>query len=96
MCIDNDQTQGKARLGKVVNKKTATALVVTEVKKEDHAALAQLVQVARDNFNTNVEARRSWGGGILGHKSATAHAKLARAVAREQKRKEKVLGLSGK
>merc|ERR1711941_203316 len=43
--------KGKARLGQVVNKKTATALVVSEVKKEDHAALAQLVQTARESYN---------------------------------------------
>mmetsp|Transcript_21541 Transcript_21541/g.36761 ORF Transcript_21541/g.36761 Transcript_21541/m.36761 type:complete len:278 (+) Transcript_21541:53-886(+) len=86
--------KGKARLGQVVNKKTATALVVSEVKKEDHAALAQLVQTARESYNNNVQQRRTWGGGLLGHKSAMAHAKLARAVAREQKRKEKVLNMN--
>jgi large subunit ribosomal protein L7Ae len=82
--------KGKARMGTVVHKKTAAVLALTEVRKEDNAALAQLVTFARDNFNDNVSARRTWGGGILGHKSATAQAKLNRALAREQRRKDKI------
>lgn len=82
--------KGKAALGSVVHKKTATALALTEVKKEDTNALAQLVSFARDNFNNNVAARRTWGGGELGHKSATAVAKLRRAVEREERRKNKI------
>lgn len=82
--------KGKARLGTVVHQKTATALVLTEVKKEDNSALAQLVSFARDNYNENVNARRTWGGGELGHKSSMAAAKIRRALAREAKRKEKI------
>lgn len=82
--------KGKAALGNVVHQKTATALVLTEVRKEDNSALAQLVSYARDNFNNNVAVRRVWGGGELGHKSATARAKIQRALAREQRRKEKI------
>lgn len=79
--------KGKARLGQVVHKKTATALVVTDVRKEDQADLAQLVSFARDNFNNNVDIRRTWGGQVLGHKSRMAQEKLRKAVAREAKRK---------
>lgn len=79
--------KGKARLGAVVHKKTATALVVTDVRKEDQADLAQIVSYARDNFNNNADIRRTWGGQILGHKSQMAQQKLRKAVAREAKRK---------
>jgi large subunit ribosomal protein L7Ae len=82
--------KGKARLGAVVHQKTATALVVTDVRKEDQPDLAQLVSYARDNFNNNAEIRRTWGGQILGHKSQVAQAKLRKAVAREVKRKANI------
>jgi len=79
--------KGKARLGHVVHKKTATALVVADVRKEDQGELAQLVSFARDNFNNNVDIRRTWGGQILGHKSQKAQEKLRKAVTREARRK---------
>jgi large subunit ribosomal protein L7Ae len=82
--------KGKARLGQVVHKKTATALVVTDVRKEDQADLAQLVSFARDNYNNNVDIRRTWGGQVLGHKSLKAQEKVRKAVAREAKRKAAV------
>jgi large subunit ribosomal protein L7Ae len=82
--------KGKARLGQVVHKKTATALVVTDVRKEDQADLAQLVSFARDNYNNNVDIRRTWGGQVLGHKSLKAQEKMRKAVAREAKRKAAV------
>ncbi|KAJ3339698.1 60S ribosomal protein L8B [Gonapodya sp. JEL0774] len=61
--------KGKARLGAVVHKKTATALAVTEVKPEDKKELADLVSAFKANFNDNTEIRRTWGGGIMGIKS---------------------------
>jgi hypothetical protein len=33
----------KARLGKLVHKKTATAVAITDIRKEDHAELENLV-----------------------------------------------------
>ncbi|KXS21252.1 L30e-like protein [Gonapodya prolifera JEL478] len=61
--------KGKARLGAVVHKKTATALAVTEVKPEDKKELADLVSSFKANYNENVEHRRQWGGGVMGIKS---------------------------
>jgi large subunit ribosomal protein L7Ae len=81
--------KSKARLGQIVHKKTATALALCDVRKEDASALATLVSAARDNFNNNVTARRNWGEGRLGVKSRSAKAKLEKAVAREQRRKVK-------
>jgi len=76
--------KGKARLGAVVHKKTATALALTDVNKEDKNELATLTTLFHDSFNKNVDARRNWGGGELGPKSAAAQRKKERAVAKEQ------------
>lgn len=65
--------KGKARLGTVVHKKTATALAFTDVKPEDKQSLAALVSSIKTNFNDRFdEARKQWGGGILGFKSTQA------------------------
>jgi len=81
--------KGKARLGTVVHKKTATALALVDVAKEDAAALAQLAQLAKDAYNNNVEHRRQWGGGKLGAKSVAAQRARAKAIAREEAAKQK-------
>jgi len=74
--------KGKARLGTVVHKKTATALCLTEVKSEDQKDLASLVQVVKSNFNEkSEEIRRTWGGGIMGAKSQARTEKKAKALA---------------
>lgn len=41
--------KGKARLGTVVHQKTATALVLTEVRPEDKQELSALVSAAKAN-----------------------------------------------
>lgn len=82
--------KGKARLGEVVHKKTSAVLAVTDVGKEDQGELATLVSYARENYNDNAPARRQWGGGKLGHKSAMAQAKLQKAIRREEARKQKI------
>jgi len=76
--------KGKSRLGTVVHKKTATALVLTEVKPEDKHEFAALVSSVRANFNDKSEdIRRTWGGGIMGQKSQAKTAKRERAAAKE-------------
>merc|ERR1719231_1376657 len=61
--------KGKARLGRLVHKKTATALALTEVNKEDVHKLDQLVQNYRAMYNDATGDRRKWGGGIMGIKA---------------------------
>jgi len=75
--------KGKARLGTVVHKKTATALAVTSVNKEDLSKLAELSQQFKDS-NKNLDNRRSWGGGQLGPKSVAQQKKRAKALAKEE------------
>jgi hypothetical protein len=42
--------KGKARLGTVVHKKTATVLIVSEVKSEDERELSTLIEAAKANL----------------------------------------------
>jgi len=74
--------KGKARLGAVVHQKTATALALTSVAKEDANALAQLIGTAEESFNKNADLRKTWGGGKLGIKSLAAIRKKEKAVAK--------------
>jgi len=76
--------KSKARLGTVVHKKTATALVITNVRNEDKNDLAQLITSVRSKYNERVdEIRRAWGGGVLGFKSRMMLAKREKAKAKE-------------
>ncbi|KAG0343164.1 60S ribosomal protein L8B [Podila humilis] len=73
--------KGKARLGTVVHKKTATALVFTETRAEDKAELASLISAIKSNYTEkNETARKAWGGGLMGFKSNMKMAKRASAV----------------
>jgi len=76
--------KGKARLGAVVRKKTASAVAITGVRKEDQAKFTELATIARDSFNKNIDLRRQWGGGHFGPKSQAARDKAKRLVARAE------------
>lgn len=75
--------KGKARLGHLVHKKTATAVVVTDVRKEHAAQLDQIVDLAKAEYNDAAAERRRWGGGILGVKAQAVIRKRERTLARE-------------
>jgi len=80
--------KGKARLGHVVRRKTATALALTSVNSEDKTSLTNLVEVCKTNFNDRYdEMRKHAGGGILGAKSLAKIAKLEKIKAREIQQK---------
>jgi large subunit ribosomal protein L7Ae len=65
--------KGKARLGAVVGKKTATALALVNVNKEDASEFTTLQTAIKENYNDRFdEFRRQWGGGKLGSKSQNA------------------------
>ncbi|GAB4820275.1 hypothetical protein N2152v2_007321 [Parachlorella kessleri] len=73
--------KGKARLGTVVHKKTATALALTAVKNEDQREFAKLVESAKSMYNDG--PRVNWGGHILGVKSQAKLRKREKALAKE-------------
>jgi len=76
--------KGKARLGRVVRRKTCAAMCLTTVNPEDKSALSKVVEAVRNNFNDrSEEVRRHWGGGILGSKSQARIAKLEKMKAKE-------------
>merc|ERR1712205_199891 len=62
--------KGKARLGAVVHKKTATALALTAIKNEDKMEFSKLVEAIKASYNDVFQkTSRTWGGGIMGVKS---------------------------
>merc|ERR1712086_460926 len=75
--------KGKARLGNLVYKKTATALAITEVAKEDVAKLEQLVKNFRIMYNDASADRRKWGGGVMGCKAQAVIKRRAKERAKE-------------
>jgi len=75
--------KGRSRLGQLVHQKQATAVAVTEVRKEDQAKLDQIVGAIRPMYNEDVTAMRKWGGGILGIKAQQVLQKRKRAAEKE-------------
>jgi len=76
--------KGKARLGQVVGKKTATALAFTTVNKDDKADFAKVVDTIKTNFLDRYdELRRQWGGGRMGQKSNARRLKKEKAIAQD-------------
>ena len=74
------------RLGKVVHKKTATALCLSGVRPEDKHTFNNLIEAVKTNYNERFdEIRKHWGGGIMGHKNLAAQAKIEKAKMRELK-----------
>jgi large subunit ribosomal protein L7Ae len=61
--------RGKANLGKLVHLKTATAVALTEVNREDFQDLETFSVSFREQFNNNEKLRRHWGGGVMGIKN---------------------------
>lgn len=77
-------TQSKSRLGTVVNKKTATALCLTDVRPGDQSALAKLRETVMNNFNNRFDnINRKWGGGIMGMKTVHKVANFEKQKAKE-------------
>ena len=74
--------KGKARLGSLVYKKTATAVAITEVNKEDAHKLEQIIANSKIMYG-DAAMRRKWGGGIMGVKAQHVIRKKEKAAARE-------------
>ena len=75
--------KGKARLGKLVNKKTATCVALCGVNDDkDKELFKRHCQSAMDNFNNNAELLKD-SDPILGHKSRLAEDARQRVIDRE-------------
>lgn len=73
--------KGKARLGTVVHKKTAAVLAFTEVRQEDKNELSKLVTAIKEGYSDKYEdAKRHWGGGIMGAKANARTEKKRKAL----------------
>jgi len=73
--------KGKARLGTVVHKKTAAVLALTEVRAEDKSEFTKLLSAIKEGYSEkNEEAKRHWGGGIMGAKANARVAKAKKAL----------------
>jgi len=83
--------KGKARLGQLVHKKTATALALTDVSKEDLPKLQQLTQNFRTMYNDATADRKRWGGGIMGHKAQAVIEQRKKVAAKEAAKSALVL-----
>ena len=59
---------------------TAAVLALTEVRSEDKNELSKLVTAIKDGYvEKHEEARRKWGGGIMGLKSQNKTLKKIKA-----------------
>jgi large subunit ribosomal protein L7Ae len=81
--------KGKARLGKLVHKKNATCVAITDVKKEDVQDLEVLKKAFKSDFNDNRDLLRKWGGGVMGIKNQHMMAARKRLADLELAKKSK-------
>ncbi|KAG9235899.1 putative 60S ribosomal protein L8-B [Amylocarpus encephaloides] len=73
--------KGKARLGTVVHKKTAAVLAISEVRSEDKSEFSKLVSAIKEGYSEKYEeAKRHWGGGIMGAKANARTEKKRKAL----------------
>jgi len=82
--------KGKARLGQFIHKRTATALAVTDLSKEDVPKLEQLVSNFRVVYD-DVASRKKFGGGIMGHKAQAVIRTREKIAAKEAAKSALVL-----
>jgi len=79
--------KGKARLGKLVHKKTASVVALTNVQTDDQKQLNQFRESYTTSFNESKDIQRKWGGGIMGIKSVHVQQKKDRLIQVEQQKK---------
>merc|ERR1711997_1173318 len=76
--------KNKARLGRVVRRKTTSCLAITNVESSDRGALNKLVETVKTNYNERAEEiKKHWGGSTLGSKSSARINKARKAEAKE-------------
>ncbi|KAL6125518.1 hypothetical protein ACLB2K_073575 [Fragaria x ananassa] len=76
--------KGKARLGAIVHKKTASVLCLSTIKNQDRMDFSKVLEAINANFNDKYEEyRKKWGGGIMGSKSQAKTKAKERLLAKE-------------
>jgi len=75
--------KSKARLGHLVHKKTASALALSDVRKEHDNAFQNITSLARTQYNDNVRAYTEFGGLVMGGKFQARKKKEDKARADE-------------
>merc|ERR1712043_106915 len=73
--------KNKARLGRVVRRKTTSCLAITNVESSYRSALNKLVETVKTNYNERAEEiKKHWGGSSLGSKSQARINKMKKAI----------------
>lgn len=79
--------KGKARLGHLVHKKTASVVALTEVNKDDFPKLQKIAEVMKLQYN---DSTNRVGDGVLGPKAQHRFLKFERAKNADLKRAQKL------
>ena len=65
----------------IPSRQTAAALAITEVRPEDKSELSKLVSTIKEGYSEKYEeAKRHWGGGIMGQKAIARTEKKRKAL----------------
>merc|ERR1739845_199458 len=76
--------KNKARIGRVVRRKTTSCLAITNVESTDRGSLNKLVETVKTNYNERAEEiKKHCGGSTLGSKSSARINKARKAEAKE-------------
>jgi large subunit ribosomal protein L7Ae len=81
--------KGKARLGYLCHKKTASCVAITEVNKEHLPTLQTFCESYKLSYNDSIDFKK--GGGQMGFKATHADRKKNKVRAAEAKRTDKLL-----
>jgi large subunit ribosomal protein L7Ae len=80
--------KGKARLGRLVHRKTTSCVALAQTNPEDRQQITKLVETLKTNYNERVdEIKRHWGGGIMGNKSKARVLKMEKLKRKELQQK---------